>query len=172
MQETKEEWRDIENYIGKYQVSNFGNVRSMSYNRKGIIKELTKRNNGHGYLHVCFIRNGKHKYEYVHRLVANAFIGNIEEKMEVNHIDYDKSNNNLENLEILSKMENYNHSRDRMYCLKIKRKVSKYKNNELICSYDSITDVKKDDYSISKVCQCCRNQRKTHKGFEWKYIIE
>lgn len=170
MQENIEIWKDVVGYEGKYQVSSFGNVRSMSYNRKGIIKELLKKDNGRGYLYVCFIKNGKHKWEYIHRLVASSFINKNIEKMEINHIDFNRYNNNLSNLEITTRQQNYDHSRERMSSFKSRKPVGMFLNGVLIKKYNSISETKKDGYNIGKVCQCCRGSRKTHHNFIWKYL--
>lgn len=106
-------WVDIEGYEGLYQVSNFGRVRSLDrigdngriY--KGVTKALS--DNGRGYLQVNLKIKGKQRNLYIHRLVAQAFIPNPENKPEVNHIDGDKSNNFVSNLEWVTHVENVKH---------------------------------------------------------------
>ena len=100
----EEVWKDIPGYEGLYQVSNYGNVRSLNYNRTGQIKEL-KQCFKNGY---CFIPLRRKNY-YVHRLVAEAFLENLENKSEVNHIDGDKYNNHVSNLEWCTRSENEKH---------------------------------------------------------------
>ncbi len=92
----KEVWRDIQGFEGLYEVSNYGNVRSLKY---GKIKYLKPSNNGRGYYQVILCKNGKAKQFTVHRLVANAFIENPNGYNEINHINEDKTNNKVENLE-------------------------------------------------------------------------
>ena len=119
-----EVWKDIEGYEGKYQISNMGNVRSLYVNRhlgrhnKDVvipkIRNLTPTDNGHGYLVVALRKMTEKKNYYVHRLVAEAFLEQVEGKNVVNHIDYNTKNNSVLNLEWCSQKENIHHSIHRM----------------------------------------------------------
>lgn len=97
-------WKDIPGYEGLYQASNYGNVRSMNYNRTGQVREL-KQNFKNGY---CFVLL-RRKNCYVHRLIAETFLENPENKPQVNHIDGDKHNNHVSNLEWCTVSENEKH---------------------------------------------------------------
>lgn len=97
----QEEWRDIAGYEGLYQVSNYGRVKNAKTGR--IMKP---KNNGRGYLCLSLHINGKRKFYNIHRLVANAFIPNIENKPEIDHIDCDQSNNRTDNLRWVTRLEN------------------------------------------------------------------
>ena len=111
-----EEWRDIPNYEGLYQVSNKGNVKSLEreveHSRKGtqLVKEriLSLCNSNNGYKSVVLCKDKKAKTIKVHSLVAMAFLGHKPNKYNsvIDHIDNDGSNNNLENLRIVSHREN------------------------------------------------------------------
>lgn len=96
-----EEWRDIDGYDGRYQVSNLGNIRTLDYNHTHTIKLLKTSTNHRGYHQVCLTKNNKKKIIYIHRLVALAFVQNPSPEIfnYVNHIDEDKNNNNANNLE-------------------------------------------------------------------------
>lgn len=112
-----EEWRPIEGYEGLYEVSNTGRVRSLdmylkckgkSYRlQKG--KVLSPSKNTDGYLQVCLCCNGKYKKCLVHRLAAQAFIPNPDNLPEINHLDEDKTNNNVDNLEWCDRKYNLNY---------------------------------------------------------------
>lgn len=104
-------WKPIKNYEGCYEISNLGRVKSLSRQVKGgrITEELILRpiTNSHGYLQVDLCLSGKMKHHKIHRLVAEAFIPNDDDtKNTVNHKDYDKFNNRVDNLEWLSNREN------------------------------------------------------------------
>ena len=110
----KEEiWKDIEGYEGLYQVSNMGRVKSLERTvRCGrgykIIPERIRkaRKNNYGYLQLNLYKDGKIKSYKIHRLVAQAFLENPDNLPEVNHIDENKQNNYVENLEWCSKSYN------------------------------------------------------------------
>ena len=106
-----EEWRDVidekTDYEDKYQISSFGRARSFKAGRVKILKLVF---DGKGYAYVGIHKNGKQKKVHVHALVAKAFIPNPEGKTQINHIDGDKSNNRVENLEWVSPSENIQHA--------------------------------------------------------------
>lgn len=112
-----EVWKDIEGYEGLYQVSTCGNVKSLPKIRRNgtgtyIQKErlLKPSNTSTGYKKVELCKDGKRKGFKVHRLVAIAFIPNPDNKPEVNHIDGNKINNNIDNLEWVTSSENSIHA--------------------------------------------------------------
>ena len=100
-------FKDIENYEGLYQVSNLGNIKSLHCNKERIMKP-TIRSNNYQYYFVGLLKNGKRKYFAVHRLVAMAFIPNPNNYEQVDHLDGNKLNNNVDNLEWVSPKENTN----------------------------------------------------------------
>ena len=109
----QEVWKDIEGYEGKYQVSNYGNVRSLMYhNTKGIkrISLLKPATDNRGYFRCALSKNNILKTYKVHRLVAQAFIPNPNNYPQINHIDGNKKNNNAENLEWCTNSVNQIHA--------------------------------------------------------------
>lgn len=117
----EEIWKDIPGYDGIYQISNYGRVKSLGayfyqngYLRHNRAKIMSIFNNGNGYSYISLTKNGKRKNHYIHRLVASAFIGEIANGFVVNHKDYDKSNNQVDNLEIITQSENIRYSALRM----------------------------------------------------------
>lgn len=113
-----EVWKDIKGYEGVYQVSNYGNLRSLTRtidDKNGKIKiikgkSLKASTTSYGYKSVVF-RNGLNKENLrVHRLVAQAFIENKDNKPYVNHLDGNKANNRVDNLEWCTNSENMKHA--------------------------------------------------------------
>ena len=110
MNNQKEEFRDIPNYEGIYQVSDLGRVKSLP--RKYSPNEcfLKSTTNENGYLIVSLYEKGYGSKKRVHQLVAVAFLGHVPCGIDlvVNHIDFNRTNNNLNNLEIVTQRENTN----------------------------------------------------------------
>lgn len=103
-----EEWKVINNFPS-YRISSIGRVCKIKYNRRYYLK-LT--DNGKGYCKVCLYHERKHKYLYVHRLVAEAFIPNSDNKPFINHKNGIKNNNYYTNLEWATFSENMKHGFD------------------------------------------------------------
>ena len=103
-------WKDIVGLEGKYQVSNFGNVKRLAYKKlnKDYKETIIKPRLHKGYLYA--LHGVKGITQLIHRLVAIAFIPNPENKKTVNHIDADKTNNNLSNLEWNTHSEQMRHA--------------------------------------------------------------
>ena len=163
-----EKWKTIEEANG-YEVSNLGNIRNKTTKR--ILKGRFSKS---GYLQVSIKLNDTQKFSnrYIHRLVATYWINNSENKKEVNHIDGNKENNIVENLEWVTSSENQKH-RHRLGNNKTsQRKVGKFdKDGNLIAKYDSIIEAAilegSPRVSIDNVLQ---GRRYTLKGFVWKYL--
>ena len=110
----KEElWKDIEGYEGLYQISNYGRIKSLKFKnnvceRKRVL--IMKPNLRNGYFVINLRKNTKRKNFQVHRLVAQAFIKNPFNYPIVNHIDFNRQNNIVDNLEWCTQKQNVNHS--------------------------------------------------------------
>ena len=101
------EWKPIKDYEDLYMVSNTGLVKSLHCGKEKLLKQVI-RNNNYQYYFVGLLKNGKRKYFAVHRLVAMAFIHNPNNYEQVDHLDGNKLNNNVDNLEWVSPKENTN----------------------------------------------------------------
>lgn len=109
----QEIWKDIKGYEGKYQVSNFGNVRSLMYHNAKEIKRISllkPATDGSGYFRCALSKNNILTTFKVHRLVAQAFIPNPNNYPQINHIDGNKKNNRVENLEWCTNSMNQIHA--------------------------------------------------------------
>jgi len=134
-------WKNFNEY---YEVSSFGNVRSHvrivrsthggEYIKEG--KVLKQNDNGQGYLQVMLCINGSNKTERVHRLVALTFIDNPGNLPKVNHIDANKRNNTIENLEWCTQQENITHAKNNGLMIK-----GETANNGKLTE-DSVKDIK------------------------------
>lgn len=187
-----EVWKDIPNYEGYYQISNLGRVKSLKriiirrdgkpYLQKE--KNLKLSKNHKGYLICNLSKNYKAKFKQVHRLVAETFIQNPNNLPQVNHIDGNKENNCVDNLEWITNYDNMQHSietglRDvKKITNKLKevnsRKILQYDlDGNFIKQYNSICDAEKElhipNQNIVKVCQ---GKRKTAHNFVFKYFKE
>lgn len=107
-------WKPVRGYEGLYCVSNYGRVKSIQFRNNRVTKEreiiMKPTDNGNGYLIVSLKINGKRKNEYVHRLVADAFIHKGTGKVVVHHKDFNKYNNAASNLEWCTQFDNVRHS--------------------------------------------------------------
>lgn len=180
----QEIWKDIEGYEGIYQVSNLGRVRSLDRIRNGrnqygaefkVIhkgKELTPFSTLTGYLEVSlYIKQKRHNF-LIHRLVAQAFIPNIKELSEVNHIDGNKSNNRSDNLEWCTNIENQQHA-IRTGLRKVKKVCQYSLNKELIKVWNNQYEAsRKMSIAQESINRCCNQKVKTAGGYIWRYKEE
>jgi hypothetical protein len=163
-----EVWKDIKNYEGLYQVSNKGNIYSIRKNK------LFKLNtNKFGYYCVSLYKNSTTKTYYVHRLVAETFIPNPDNKPEIDHIDTIKTNNRVENLRWCNHKENMNNTTSHKHYNK--RAVKCTTTNKVFNSskeasrYYNIAD--------SNIIRACRNPDKycgisdNGEPLYWEYVL-
>ena len=160
----EEIWKDKKDYEGHYQVSNCGRVKSIKFGKERILKPLT---NSFGYLFVELCKDGKVKAFTVHRLVAEAFIPNLNNYKEVNHKDENKTNNVVTNLEWCDRKYNQNYGTRTEKCSK---KVYQYTlDGKFVKEWKSVTECGINGYNYGNVAACCRGILKTYKGFIWRY---
>ena len=178
-----EEWKDIKGYEGLYQVSNYGEERSLDRividkNGREMCfkgKILKPNDNGNGYLFVVLSKNGDVKNHLVHKLVAETFIPNPNNYEEVHHKDHNTNNNRVENLEWIPNerhRESHNIGDKTVY---------QYSNGELIAVWKSAREIQRVlGYSQGHISDCCRGghyshtrgrwvNANTYKGFKWSY---
>jgi hypothetical protein len=103
-------WKDIEGYNGIYQISSFGNVKSLSNGFTKKSKVLKQKLDRNGYKSISLSKNSVGKYFSIHRLVAIHFLFRKDISLHVNHKDGIKTNNNVNNLEWVTRSENQKHA--------------------------------------------------------------
>jgi hypothetical protein len=163
-----ENWKNVVGYEGRYQVSDLGNIKSMPKPRCSKVKILKNIPLKAGYLTVDLGNGQKIKRYLVHRLVATAFIENPLNKEQVNHIDGNKSNNNVCNLEWNTRSENQLHSiKTGLRSAKgEKNSQSKLTNDIVIEIYNNNSKYKviANKYNVSKslICGIKNNKLWTH----------
>ena len=185
-----EEWKDIPWYEWLYQVSNLWNVKSL-YKYK---KQLKWSLDGWWYVKVKLTTNWFSKTYSSHRLVAQAFIPNVENKPQVNHINWIKTDNRLENLEWCTPSENLKHSwanwlhkiTEKHTSLisnftkwkfwKLHHRSKKVNQYDLLWNFiktwDSTMDIQRELWLNNwHISSCCKSQRKTTWWYIWKYFI-
>lgn len=177
-----EEWRAVPGCEGLYEVSNCGRCRSMDgevvtkrgikKKKKGVLLKVVL--NKKGYSVVSLPRLHK---QYVHRLVAMAFIPNPNALPMVNHKDEDKANNRVENLEWCDNKYNLNYGttkgRMRKHC-SIRRSVEQINyNGEVVQVFLSLSDAAKAvGVCYQNITYCCKNYHRTAGGYKWRYKTE
>ena len=168
----KEIWKPIIGYENLYQVSNLGKIKSL---KRNII--LKPSHNRKGYLQIILYKNKNKKVGRIHRLVAEAFIPNPLNKPQVNHIDGNKANNCIYNLEWCTNSENQKHAfKNNLQTNKGNnnpriRKVNQYDlQGNFIKTWNSIYDIVKElNIDRSTVWRSCIGKYKQGKGYIWKY---
>ena len=182
-------------YEGLYQVSNLGRILSLNYRHTGKAELMEPFDNGRGYLQIELWKNGKSKTCKVHRLVAQTFLPNPENKPCINHkiegdegkkinmvffnedgtIDYEKTT-----IEWATYEENINYATRNERAgktiskLQINGKCSKpvlqlSLSGELIREWPSTAECGRNGFNQGHVAACCRGEEKSHKGFKWCY---
>lgn len=168
-----EKWKEIKGFKGKYFVSNLGNIRSAytsRYNKKfkraviiERIKDLKQCVDKQGYKIVTLYKNNKRKTYKVHRLVAETFIPNPKALPVINHINENKIDNNVKNLEWCTQKQNVIHSIKR---LSQRRRIVRNDGKE----YESIADAMKElGLKSNHISDVCNGKRKKAGGYSFRY---
>lgn len=178
-----EQWKPIVGYEGLYEVSNLGRVKSLNYNHTGVEKIMRQQKERNGYLRVGLYRDGKHKIFLVHRLVATAFIPNPIGFNEINHINEDKANNCVENIEWCDCKYNNNYGtrNERAAAARINHpsqsmavEASKYSDFRTIeLRFASTMEAGRNGYNQGGVAACCNgcycSRGNFYKNLYWRY---
>ena len=164
-------WVDVVGYEGLYKVNPNGDVLSM---RTG--KLMVAVEDKYGYLNVCLTKDKKSLSKKVHRLVANAFILNPENKEQVNHLDENKLNNRVDNLEWVSAKENLNYGTRNERVSISKRNTNCKKvlqldlDGNLIKEWESFCEINRQKgYDTGLLVKVCKGVKQTAYGYRWSY---
>ena len=167
-----EEWKDIEGYTD-YMVSNLGRVKSLNYRKTDKEQVLKNKIDKDGYLLVNLYKNGKSKTFKIHRLVAQAFIPNSDNKPFIDHINTNRSDNRVENLRWVTHKENMNNDLTLIKCSKSKKAKPILQfdlNDNFIRRWYCIKDVERElGFNQGSISACCSSKRKTSHNYIWKY---
>lgn len=169
----EEKWKTIEGYEGLYEISSFGRVKSLKFGNERILKPCKNRD----YLKVCLWKKGKKESKLIHRLVSDAFIQNPYNLPEVNHIDENKTNNNVNNLEWSDRCHNCNFGTRNKRISKVLKgcyntKISKpVKCLETGLIFPSTMEVQRQlGFDNGKISKCCNGKLKSAYKLHWKYV--
>lgn len=162
----KEIWKDIDGCEGLYQVSNLGRVKRVTTGRVLKGSKITG-----GYLGVSLYKNSVMSTKKIHRLVAEAFIPNPESKSQVNHIDENKTNNKVSNLEWMTAKENSNHG-TRNERLSIPIIATNIKTDEVTEFYGAHECARQLGLHQQNITEVLKGRYKQTVGSTFKYLNE
>lgn len=177
----KEIWKDLKGFEDKFKISSTGIIVN-KYNNTKVKTRISKD----GYVYVGLYYNKKSHIKTVHRLVAKAFIPkDNNNNLEVNHIDGNKLNNNINNLEWITHKENIKHAWENKLFEPVREASRRYgkdnpaskriiqydtkenKIKEYSCIAEAVRETKINKTSIGK---CCNHRQKTAGGYVWKFV--
>jgi hypothetical protein len=176
-----EEWRDVFGYDYEYKISSFGRLVSL-YKRKvaknGSIlirkpKILKPYTNSLGYNVTSLQKGGRQKMVKLHRLVAEAFLENPQNFPAIDHIDRDKQNNCVSNLQWCNQSLNMQNPLTKAVMSDVKSKpvVCIYPDNKTK-NFKSAYVARFDGFDPSSITKVCKNKKSTHKGCRWMYLSD
>jgi len=179
-----EEWKTIKGFDGKYQVSNTGKIKSLKCKNPKI---MAKRHNENGYCTIILYENSKGTNFKLHRLVAEYFIPNPENKEQVNHIDGNKDNNTVANLEWCTRSENEIHSFrvlhqkhnmtgafGKLHPNSIEIDQIDINTGKILKTYYGSLEAQREVKTAnqSNIIACCKGKRNQAGGYKWRYHVQ
>lgn len=178
----EEIWKDIEEYEGLYQISNLGRVRSLNHfreNRQGGYEQkgrIRKIYNSKTYSYIRLSKNGKTKTYTIHKLVANVFLEKVKGKKYINHIDGNKHNNKINNLEWCTSSENQKHALTTGLRNKNARAIKIMQctiEGKTIKIWESLMEAsRKTGIKEGAISNCINQKGKTAGGYKWIIMPE
>lgn len=177
----KEIWRDIKDYEGLYQVSNFGRLKSLWFGRERILRPGKERG---GYEMIILCKNGKREHFKIHRLVGMMFLDMVDwtedakgrpfSELTINHLNEVKTDNRVENLQWCPLEHNLKYGTHYERVAKTKSKtVYQYTvDGEFVREWFSATEAQRQTgWNHSNIAKCCLGKKRyyTAYGFKWSY---
>ncbi len=190
LKNTQENWASVPEFEGLYEVSDNGNVRSVTrsvtqlgkdgryFTRPYYGRVLIPRKAKNGYLYLSLSKDGVSKTKKIHRLVAICFVENVNGKQYVNHIDGDKVNNCAWNLEWVTHRENITHSIDKgltkpneygKNARSFKGVILAIKNGKVVAELEGAADMIEKGFTPCGVSATMTNRQKTHRSCVFVY---
>ena len=185
----EEIWKTIKGYENYYQISNQGRVKSVTRfvnDNNGVVllksKILNPMMNEKGYLRIGLSKNNQRKYKRIHRLVAEAFIPNPDNKPQINHKNGIKTDNRVSNLDWVSISENVKHSYHVLHRKKSmlrkfgvdnpnSKPILQLKNGKIIAKFNSAKEAERcTGISQGNISRCANKKTKSAGGYQWEYI--
>lgn len=175
-----EVWKDIDDFEGYYQISNFGRIRSCDryVNSKSGSKRLVRGNIhncyvGHGgYYYISLYKDNKHRLCTLHRLIAKAFLPNPNDLPCIDHINTDRKDNRIDNLKWVSYLENnkneitIKHKKESMNLYRVEQLSE---DKEVIAEYISTREASEKTGFLPKSIQVAISRKHKLHGFYWRY---
>lgn len=184
-----EEWRPVVGYVGLYEVSSCGRVRRLEtvikHNKGGLRKwngrmlKLVLRNKWYYFVSLC--KDGIRRDLAVHKIVAEAFIPNPNNYQYIDHIDTDRTNNNVSNLRWCTNKMNQNNpitlvnkSKAQINNPNRSKKINQYTlDGILVKTWPSLMEIERElKVSRAGIAKCCNHKKnyKTAYGYKWEYV--
>lgn len=149
-----------------YQITDDGRVWSKKNNK------WLKPKNNNGYFIVRLYSHNHSKFVLIHRLVAEHFIPNPDNKPCIDHINTIRTDNRVENLRWCTQKENVNNpiSKERRRLTKCKNVYQYTIDDKLIKIWESTKECSRNGFNQGHIAECCRGERQKHKGYKWSYL--